>query len=159
MLESLANRKHSALSLKSLTEEKISSKKRNEVYIKEEDLPKNPFSERELLQKWNEYINILNKKGEKLLASLLSSVNAKVERTTLKLTLPNSRMQTELEKQQSKIIKFFRDELQNYDINLKTDVDENIEKKVAYTPQEKYNFLKEKNATIVKLKSMFDLDI
>ncbi len=158
-LQSLGKRRASALSLKSLTEERISTKKKNVTTINIADLPRNIFTEKELLNKWQEYIAILNKKGEKLLASLLSSLKPKVEGSTLLLTLPNKRMQIELEKQQNKVIQFLRSELQNYSINFKTEVNETIEKKFAYTPQERYHFLKEKNPIIAKLKAVFDLDI
>jgi DNA polymerase III subunit gamma/tau len=38
-------------------------------------------------------------------------------------------------------------------------LDESISKKFAYTPQEKFNKLKEKNPLIEKLRQTFELDL
>ncbi len=151
-------RRRSALSIKSLTEKRESTKKKK-VAIKYEDLPKNPFKTEELLQLWQENIQNLNKKGEKLLASLLSSVPIKVDGNFILITLPNSRMQQEIDKSKSKVLQVLREALQNYAIDFKYEVNETIEKKFAYTPQEKYEFLKEKNPLVSLLRKTLDLDV
>jgi len=53
---------------------------------------------------------------------------------------------------------FLRKRLNNYDIALDITVNEEMEKKYAYTPQEKYSKLIEKNANLELLKKTFDLD-
>jgi DNA polymerase-3 subunit gamma/tau len=47
----------------------------------------------------------------------------------------------------------------NYDINLKITVSEEVAKKYAFTPQEKYEKLKKKNSNIELLKKTFGLDV
>ena len=54
---------------------------------------------------------------------------------------------------------YLRKNLNNYDINLDITVNEEMEKKYAYTPIEKYEKLKEKNPNLELLRKTFDLDI
>ena len=58
-----------------------------------------------------------------------------------------------------KLMKYLRESLNNYGISLKVILNETVEKKFAYTPQEKYNKLREKNPLIEKLKDSFQLDL
>ena len=68
-------------------------------------------------------------------------------------------MKTELNKVKSKALKYLRQKLNNYDIDFKIIVNEEIEKNFAYTPQEKYEFLKEKNKAISTLRKTFNLEL
>ena len=108
---------------------------------------------------WQTYINELNKNGEKLLASLLNSNIPEVNLNILIFTLPNARMQSSFTKVQPRILKYLRENLQNYKIDFKLIINEEFEKKFAYTPKEKYEVLREKNQLISLLKKTFDLDV
>ena len=68
-------------------------------------------------------------------------------------------MKTQLERGKPKLIGFLREKLNNYGIQIDVVVNAIAEKKFAYTPQEKYNKLKEKNPLIEKLKNTFGLDL
>jgi len=57
------------------------------------------------------------------------------------------------------LLQFLRKELKNYDIYLDIKVNEDMQKKFAYTPDEKYEKLKEKNPNIELLRKTFDLDL
>jgi len=57
-----------------------------------------------------------------------------------------------------KILKVIREKLNNYSIDLFIDVNEVAEKKYAYTPQEKYEKLKEKNPFIAEFRKKLDLE-
>jgi DNA polymerase-3 subunit gamma/tau len=57
------------------------------------------------------------------------------------------------------LLKYFRQKLNNYSIDFQITVNEEEEKRYAYTPQEKYNKLLEKNKELAKLKSTFKLDL
>lgn len=151
-------RKSSALSLKSLTQKRENTKK-VKVEVNIDNLPKNQFSSQQLLDLWQDYSYDLNKKGEKLLASLMRSNIPKVKQNTLIFTLPNSRMKSSLLKSKPRILKHLRDKLQNYRIDFEIIINEEIEKKFAYTPKEKYEVLIEKNPLLSKLKATFDLDV
>ena len=47
----------------------------------------------------------------------------------------------------------------NYDLKLDISVNEEISKKYAFTPQDKYDKLKDKNPNIEVLRNTFGLDI
>ena len=64
-----------------------------------------------------------------------------------------------MERQSFNLLQFLRKTLKNYDISLDIDVNEEMQKKFAYTPVEKYEKLKEKNANIELLRKTFDLDL
>jgi DNA polymerase-3 subunit gamma/tau len=77
----------------------------------------------------------------------------------LKIELPSKLMKVDLEKSKHKILPFLRDELQNYKIDFDITVNEETVKKFAYTPQEKYAYLKDKNPLVSVLKQKFHLDL
>ena len=83
----------------------------------------------------------------------------KVKGFIIELTFPNSMMKAELLKIRPKLLKYFREKLNNYSIDFDIKVNEESEKKFAYTPQEKYNKLLEKNKALAKLKNTFKLDL
>ena len=151
-------RRSSALSLKSLTKKREETNK-PKVELNLDEMPRNPFTKQELLDLWQIYINELNKKGEKLLASLLNSNIPEVSLNTLTFTLPNARMESSFEKAKPIVLRYLREKLQNYKIDFKIIINEEFEKKFAYTPKEKYEVLREKNPLLSKLKKTFDLDV
>ena len=152
-------RRHSALSLKSLTEELVSTKKKKEVKIDYNSLPSNPFTTVQLQELWKQNIANYHKKGEKLLASLMSSCLPIAAGNLLKMEAPNKLIKVDLEKAKPKILGVIKKELQNYKIDFDISVNEKVEKKFAYTPQEKYAYLKDKNELISVLKAKFHLDV
>jgi len=89
----------------------------------------------------------------------MSSCNPIAKGNILHIELPNKLMKFDLEKAKHKILKIIRDELKNYKIDFEIQVNEKIEKKFAYTPQEKYEYLKDKNKLISVLKQKFHLDL
>ena len=68
-------------------------------------------------------------------------------------------MKAELLKVKPKALNYLRKELNNYSIDFKVSVNEENAKKFAYTPQEKYDLLKEKNEAISKLRRTFNLEL
>ena len=109
---------------------------------------------------WKEYAAKLHKKGEKSMASIVATDVPKLQDTFLiTFTLPNKLMQDQFKKGRPKLLSFLRENLNNYGIDIQSKVIETIEKKFAYTPQEKYNKLKEKNPLLDKLRQTFELDL
>ena len=52
-----------------------------------------------------------------------------------------------------------RKSLNNYCLNLRITVNEEVARQYAFTPEEKYEKLKEKNPAIDLLRQTFDLDL
>jgi DNA polymerase-3 subunit gamma/tau len=150
----------SGLSLSSLKAKKEHQLKRIEVVIDEDELPKESFAKEELLKHWGSYIQKLDKAGKKIMASNLSSDQPKiVNETEIWIELPNGTMKKEIEREQYHLLKFLRKQLNNYSIDLKITVNDEVAKKFAYTPEEKYQKLREINPAIDLLRKEFDLDL
>jgi len=151
-------RRSNSLSLKSIHHKKEIRK--NTTDINYDDYPRKPFTESELQTAWKDFQKFLIKKGEKSIASILATdIPTCQENFHIQFILPNKLMEDQLKQVKPKLIKFIRESLNNYGISLNIVVNETIEKKFAYTPQEKYNKLLEKNAFLKDLKDTFQLDL
>ena len=151
-------RRSSSLSLKSIHLKK--EEKKETVEENFDDYPKDAFTEKKLLLFWKDYIKLLQKKGESSMASIISSDNPKLNDAFLiNFTVPNKLMQDQFLKGRPKLVKFLREKLNNYGIDIEVILNETKEKKFAYTPQEKFNKLREKNPLLDKLRQTFDLDL
>lgn len=151
-------RRSNSLSLKSIHQQKDIKKTTTEINY--DDYPRKPFTESELQTAWKDFQKFLIKKGEKSIASILATdIPTLQENFYIQFILPNKLMEDQLKQVKSKLIKFIRESLNNYGISLNIVVNETIQKKFAYTPQEKYNKLLEKNAFLKDLKDTFQLDL
>ncbi|WP_203258402.1 DNA polymerase III subunit gamma/tau [Hyunsoonleella ulvae] len=149
----------SGLSLSSIRAKKEHQIKQMEVVIDEKELPKEEFTEKELIAHWKAFTEKTQKQGKHNLASILAIDTPKVKGTTVHLEFPNETNKVELERQQYDLMGYLRKSLNNFDINLSITVNEQVSKKYAYTTREKFEKLKEKNAAIEALRKTFDLDI
>ncbi|WP_299130373.1 DNA polymerase III subunit gamma/tau [uncultured Winogradskyella sp.] len=148
----------SGLSLKSIREKKEHQIRQLDVVIDEENLPKEPVEQEDLTKAWSDYIALISKKGEKILASILQMDDPKLDGTTINLTYSNNTNKIELERAQYPLLAYLRKRLKNFDLHLNITVNEEVAKKYAFTPQEKFEKLKEKNPNIELLKKTFGLD-
>ena len=151
-------RRNNSLSLKSIHQKKKQQKISTEINY--ENYPKDSFSVKDLRKTWSDYQKIQTKKGEKNMASILAaSLPELSENFKVHFILPNKLMEDQLKIGKPKLLMFLRESLNNFSITVDVSVSETIEKKFAYTPQEKYNKLKEKNPLLEKLKDTFQLDL
>jgi DNA polymerase-3 subunit gamma/tau len=122
--------------------------------------PKDAFTEKKLQELWKSYVELLNKKGERSIASIIGTdiptlgVDFKIS-----FTVPNKLMQDQFKKGRPKLMNFLREKLNNYGIAIVVLLNEAVEKKFAYTTDEKYKKLKEKNPFLEKLRQAFELDL
>ena len=149
----------SGLSLKSIREKKAHQLRQMDVVIDEDDLPKEPVTQEALDEAWKIYTAQMDKKGEKIMASILQMDQPKLKGTTIYLTYSNNTNKIELERAEFPLMAFLKKKLLNYDLKLDITVNEEIAKKYAFTPLEKYEKLKEKNPNIEVLRQTFGLDI
>lgn len=151
--------RNSGLSLSSIKKKKEHLIKQMDVVHSEEELPKEKFTEDEMRASWETFANKLEKDGKFNLASILRIDVPTLKDTTIHLEFPNATNKIEVERQQYDLLSFLRKQLNNYDIVLDIKVNEEKEKLFAYTPEEKYDKLKEKNPKIELLKKLFELDV
>ena len=151
-------RRSSSLSLKSIHEKKEVQK----TFVEEnfDNHPKDGFDEKKLQKLWKEYVALLNEKGERSMASIVATDTPRLkEDFVINFTVPNKLMQDQFKKGRPKLLQFLREKLNNYGIKIHVILNETVEKKFAYTPQEKFNKLKEQNPLLEKLRQAFELDL
>ena len=122
--------------------------------------PKDAFTEKKLQDLWKSYVELLNKKGERSIASIIGTdIPTLGADFQISFTVPNKLMQDQFKKGRPKLMNFLREKLNNYGIAIVVLLNEAVEKKFAYTPDEKYKKLKEKNPFLEKLRQAFELDL
>ena len=152
-------KKVSGLSLKSIQKKKELEAQQREAQRNKVVEKSEKFTEIQMQEAWKVFVGRQNEKGEKILASIMETDIPKLKGESILLELPNDTMKQELERAQYPLMSFLKEELQNTHISLEIKVNEQVAKKYAFTPMEKYEKLKEKNPMIEKLRTTFDLDI
>jgi len=150
----------SALSISSLKAKKEHQLNKRDDSIDESQLPKEAFNELDMQTHWSDFVKKLEANGRKILASNLNTDIPKLrEDNMIWIELPNDTMKKEIEREQYDLIEYLRMKLNNHFITLKITVNEAVAKKFAFTPEEKYQKLREKNPAIDLLRKTFDLDL
>jgi DNA polymerase-3 subunit gamma/tau len=150
----------SGLSISSLKAKKEHELNRIEVVLDEDALPKDDFTEEDLRKHWADFVHEIDAKGQKILASNLNTDIPKLkENFTISIELPNGTMKKEIERGNYDLMEYLRAKLNNHFIQLEISVNEATAKKFAFTPEEKYEKLREKNPAIDLLRKEFDLDL
>lgn len=156
----IAAKRVSALSISSLKAKKIHEESKKDHTIDESKLPREAFTEENLQVFWAEFVEIIDAKGQKIMASNLHADIPKLRNeTTIWIELPNETMKKEIEREQYDLMEFLKRKLNNHFITLQISVNEATAKKFAFTPEEKYEKLREKNPVIDLLRKEFDLDL
>lgn len=153
-------RQASGLSLKSIQQKKAHQIKQMDVEIKEEDLPSDSFTQDQLNEYWDTFVDKLEKKGKYNLAAILKIDTPKrTDDDVIQLEFPNSTNKIEVERNQFDLLQFLRKSLNNFNIRLEISVNEALDKKYAYTSEDKYAKLLKKNPALETLKQTFNLDL
>ncbi|TYB73168.1 DNA polymerase III subunit gamma/tau [Bizionia myxarmorum] len=148
----------SGLSIKSLKTKKEHKIRQMDVVVDETELPKDTFTQDQLVSVWNVFVKELEATGKFNLASILSIDVPKANGNAIQLEFPNATNKLEVEREQYELLGFIRKELNNFDIHLDITINEEMEKQYAYTTEEQFEKLKEKNPAIDVLKKTFGLD-
>jgi DNA polymerase-3 subunit gamma/tau len=149
----------SGLSIKGLHKKRELEQQRAAKKLDVTNLPKEPFTEIAMQAAWQEYVERITVAGEKILASNMEADTPTLEGTTIHLEFPNETMKVEVERAQGPLLEFLKRKLSNYDIVLEIKVNEEVQRKYAYTPQEKYDKLREQNPELDILRQTFDLQL
>ena len=150
--------KTSGFSLKAI------QKKKELIAEKEKEKPKlverfSEFTEEDLVNAWKAYTDKIERRGNKILASVYNSDTPKLQNKKIFIELPNETMKISVVQDQANLMKFLKEQLDNTEISLEIKVNHVQEKKYAFTPREKYQKLVEVNPSIEKLRKTFELDI
>jgi DNA polymerase-3 subunit gamma/tau len=150
----------SGLSLSSIRKKKEHQIKLMEVTVDEENLPNDPFTLETLIKFWNIFVTKLEADGKYNLAAILQIDTPKlINENTIRLEFPNTTNKIEVERQQFELLQYLRKSVNNFSLTLDISVNETLEKQYAYTPEDKYQKLVEKNKHVELLRKTFDLDL
>ncbi|MBW1296070.1 DNA polymerase III subunit gamma/tau [Aquimarina litoralis] len=149
----------SGLSLSSIKRKKEHEEKKVDTIVDPKNLPSDDFTEAQMQTCWEEYGKMQDKKGERIIGSMFAMNIPTLKDGKIHLELPNNSMKADMESALPGLFQFLYKKLNNYSVALDIHVNEEASKKYAFTPQDKYEKLREKNPLIDKLRSDFDLDI
>ncbi len=152
-------KKISALSLKSIQKKQELKQEQLANAPDVANLPSDDFTESEMQKAWMDYAKQIEGEGKFNLHSHLSMGVPTLSGNSVVLEFPNSTIKVEVERAKHELLSYLRKQLNNYDIDLTITVNEEVMKRYAYTAQEKFEKLREKNPLIDKLRREFDLEI
>ena len=112
-----------------------------------------------MLLHWNKYAQRLGDKGYKIMESLLLINDPVLNGINITLELPNQGSKIDFETEINGLLGYLKGHLHNHNITIEVIVNEKIATKQAFTAQEKYNRLSEKNPNLDLLRKTFDLDL
>ena len=124
-----------------------------------EHLPEEPFNETDVLLHWNKYAQRLGDKGFRIMESLLLINDPVLNGNKITLELPNEGSKIDFESEKQGLLGYLKGHLHNHTITIEVIVNEAVQTKQAFTSQEKYNRLTEKNPNLELLRKTFDLDL
>ena len=150
----------SGLSIASLKAKKAHEEAlKNKVQV-DSPIIEDPFTEEVLQKHWNDFVEKIEKEGQKIIASNLNADQPKLlDDFVIGITLPNDTMKKEVERAQSGVLDYLKAKLNNHSITLKVSVLETMDTKYAFTPEEKYEKIRSKNPAVDFLRQSFDLDL
>lgn len=148
-----------AYSLKSLDVLRTAQAEKESLKKNVQDLPADDFTEAQLQAVWQTYAQLLFKKGEKIVASILDSCVPTIREEQIYVVYPNNTMKLDLERAQHDLLNYLSKQLNNYQLRLWIDVDESVSKRYLVNNREKYDFLKEKHPVLEEMNKLFDFDL
>lgn len=125
----------------------------------EAHLPTEEFNQTDMLLQWNKYAQRLGDKGFRIMESLLLMNDPILKGTEIILELPNEGSKIDFEKEMNGLLGHLRGHLHNHTITITVVVNEAVTTRQAFTAQEKFNRLCEKNPNLELLRKIFDLDL
>lgn len=145
-----------SINLNSLQEEEETSEE-----LIQKNINDNPFTQKDLEAAWTNYATKTNLEGKHNLSSILKDKTPIIsEEHTLTLTLNNKVQEEVFLDEKSEILSFLKKNLANDCIELKVAVDAIKPQEIkAYTPEDQFKKMVEKNPALLKMKDQFGLEL
>lgn len=112
-----------------------------------------------LLNHWNDFAKKMNQNGEKIMYTYMVLDIPKLEGNTIKLEFPNQSSKEDFTKRQGNLLAYLKENLENFEINFDITISEEIKQKFAFTPEEKFEKLKQINPAIDLMRKIFELEL
>ncbi len=126
-----------------------------------ESLPEQPFHEEQLLIFWNEYADRMKAEGRANIHTLMTAFPPSLGKDFIvKLKVVNKVQQATFLEEKQDLMSFLRKALHNYRLDIETVLHEGQDnRRRLYTSTDKFNYLAEKNPSLIELRKRLDLDI
>ncbi|KAB7731742.1 DNA polymerase III subunit gamma/tau [Rudanella paleaurantiibacter] len=121
--------------------------------------PDLPFTEAELQAAWNRFKVLRNAQTGMVSEQLILGRDFKLDGTTIHLALDNNLMAGLMVDLKPDLLGYLREQLQNRQIQLEYRVEAVETKKLIYSPQDKFNFMAEKNPALHELRKALGLEV
>lgn len=136
--------------------------KKQEV-VKEETVliagnQKEKFTEEQLLEAWNSYSEELQVEHH-LKNSMKSCLPKLLEDAVFEVVVNNPVQEQKLLEESINILNALRTKLRNSEITMQVRISVDNEKKLAFTPNERFNLMADENKALLKLKNDFGLEL
>lgn len=116
------------------------------------------FTENDMLIHWNKYASRMGSRGQKIMESLMLMQAPVLEGTVVVHELPNESSKIDFDGGLHDLVGYLRGKLHNHELNIRLVVNETIDNRLAFTPQDRYNRLNQINPALETLRRTFDLD-
>lgn len=148
----------SGLSLGSLKKKKelIEQHQADEAIEEEMD---NSFTEEQLLTAWNKYADYLERKGKRILSSILHNAQPLLSDKLITAEVVNDTTKNELQEHKAQLLQYLKKQLRNTHIEIEIEVNESIVIERDMTPMEKYQELVKVNPLVKDLQEKLDLEL
>lgn len=150
--------KISALSLKSIKKKRELEASLNPIQINQDDLPKDLFTFEELKKHWNFCSNQYYSTGRMLMSSTMNMAQLNLNSEILTVEFPNTGSKLTFEENLYDLVSYIHKKLNNYHLKFNIVVNEKVELKKLYSPNDKLEYLKEVNPTLDLLIKTFNLE-
>lgn len=151
--------KVSAFSLASIKQKKELADAQKLAVRETVQYPTEPFNETDMLLHWNKFAQRLEEKGQMIMHTLMLMNDPKLVGTKITHELANEGNKLEFESTKNEVLGYLRGKLHNHDIEIELIVNEKMENKRAFTPQDKFNRMNQINPNLEILRKIFDLDV
>ena len=141
----------------SINKEVITKKEKKETSETQNQLFE-PYTIEQFGEKWHAYKLLLKEKGKASLVTVFEET-PEIENNTIQLMIENKALEDEFNYHKSDFLDFIRKELKNYAVQVETQINKDFKAKKAYTPQEKFEKMSEKNPSLITLKQKLDMDV
>ncbi|WP_353120899.1 DNA polymerase III subunit gamma/tau [Dysgonomonas capnocytophagoides] len=122
------------------------------------DVLKEKFTPLQLINEWKAYTESLVEEHH-LKNTMLNCLPDLIENTVFEVVVNNAIQAQRLLEYKMNILNTLRAKLKNSSIDMKLRISEDNEKKLAFTPAEKFNLMMEENESLRKLKDEFGLEL
>ena len=149
----------SALSIKHLT--KTDAKVEESNPVESSNSKQEEFNELEFKEVWKKLVEHFKKgekEGDSIVYSALIKHEPEINKQAIALKVDNKSQAEELSYRRTEIHDFLRKELNNSLVELHISIEREKKNKKAYTSEEKFNEMVQKNPKVLELKQKLDLD-